>query len=52
MASKAPVNTSGKMFDYTLKDVNNKLSVIALIENWLLTVNKRDLPGKFKIWIL
>ena len=40
------------MFDDTLKDGNNKLSVIAQIEKkWLLSVDVSELPGKFKVWI-
>ena len=39
------------MCDDTLKDGNNKLSVIAQIEKWLLSVDESELPGKFKVWI-
>ena len=49
--SEAPVKSLGKMFDDTLKDGNNKLSVIAQIEKWLLSVDESELPGKFKVWI-
>ena len=49
--SEAPVKSLGKMFDDTLKDGNNKLSVIAQIEKWLLSVDESELSGKFKVWI-
>ena len=51
MVSEAPVKSLGKMFDDTLKDGNNKLSVIAQIEKWQLSFDKSKLPGKFKVWI-
>ena len=49
--SEAPVKSLGKMFDDTLKDGNTKLSAIAQIEKWLLSVDESELPGKFKVWI-
>ena len=49
--SEARVKSLGKMFDDTLKDGNNKLSVIAQIEKWLLSVDESELPGKFNVWI-
>ena len=50
MDSQARVKSLGKMFDNTLKDGNNKLSVIARIKKWLLSVDKSELLGKFKVW--
>ena len=48
---EAPVKSLGKMFDDPLKDGNNKLSVIAQIEKWVLSVDESELPVKFKVWI-
>ena len=31
--------------------ISNKLSVLAQIEKWLLSVDESELPGKFKVWI-
>ena len=52
MVSEPPAQSLGEMSDDTLMDVINKLSVIAQIENWLLSVDKSELPGKFKVSIL
>ncbi|CAC5382861.1 unnamed protein product [Mytilus coruscus] len=46
-----PIKCLGKWFDETLKDNSNLKTVQTQVAEWLMKVDKRGLPGKFKACI-
>ena len=48
--SEKSIKCLGKIFDETLKDCNNVRNTTQQLDKWLETVDKCDLPGKYKVW--
>ena len=48
--TEAPIKCLGKAFDDTLKDRNKVKATSDQLENWLRRIDKKDLPGKYKVW--
>ncbi|KAK7901244.1 hypothetical protein WMY93_018013 [Mugilogobius chulae] len=49
--TEQPIKSLGKIFDATLKDKVPIKSTCEECEQWLKTVDKTGLPGRFKAWI-
>ncbi|CAC5372773.1 mrp [Mytilus coruscus] len=48
---RKPVKCLGKWFNNTLSDNLNVEATYKQLDDWLKTVDKRGLPGKYKAWI-
>lgn len=48
--SEKPVKSLSKVFNCRLRDATSIL-IVKEFENWLTTVDKSGLPGRFKAWI-
>lgn len=49
--SKKPVKNLCNVFDSSLKDSSSIQSTCAKLDDWLKSVDKSGLPGKFKAWV-
>lgn len=45
------VKSLGKVFNCSLKDADSIKATSADLESWLRSVDKSDLPGRFKAWV-
>ena len=45
-----PIKCLGKFFDKSLKDTNHVKTIGEQLDQWLGSINKSELPGKFKVW--
>lgn len=49
--SEKPVKCLGKCFDDTLGDIVNVKETNDRLKNWMVSVDRSGLPGKYKAWI-
>lgn len=49
--SEKPVKCLGKYFDDTLRDTKNTANTVEQLQQWMESIDKSGLPGKYKTWI-